>query len=227
MEEEKPVGNLPDRRSGLFIFSGPADALRFSYRMTNSKVYRVLGTEEGMTSFHRGDMNLTEIMHSLNGTETTLREIAKNYWNGCKTVKPCWEIIVNEVVVTGLVIDSEDQRKQLHNEYVQLGSNIESCSNKHLHLPQTPLYSIHESPLTTPKQKTLCKLHIYKGFHSQSVPGAGLEPARPNEHRILSPACLPFHHPGMDGSACGMTWTVIPEGDAFNEQNHRRQAPCF
>jgi hypothetical protein len=23
---------------------------------------------------------------------------------------------------------------------------------------------------------------------------AGLEPARPKEHRILSPACLPFHH---------------------------------
>jgi hypothetical protein len=24
------------------------------------------------------------------------------------------------------------------------------------------------------------------------VPGAGLEPARPKEHRILSPACLPI-----------------------------------
>ena|GEM_PF-5923313 len=27
------------------------------------------------------------------------------------------------------------------------------------------------------------------------VLGAGLEPARPYRHRILSPACLPFHHP--------------------------------
>ena len=27
---------------------------------------------------------------------------------------------------------------------------------------------------------------------SRLVPGAGLEPARPEEHRILSPACLPI-----------------------------------
>ncbi len=28
------------------------------------------------------------------------------------------------------------------------------------------------------------------------VPGAGLEPAQPWSYRILSPACLPFHHLG-------------------------------
>ena len=28
------------------------------------------------------------------------------------------------------------------------------------------------------------------------VPGAGFEPARPCEQWILSPPCLPFHHPG-------------------------------
>src|SRR3954453_19479357 len=28
------------------------------------------------------------------------------------------------------------------------------------------------------------------------VPGAGFEPARPCGQRILSPPCLPFHHPG-------------------------------
>ncbi|SBV94024.1 hypothetical protein KL86DYS1_11023 [uncultured Dysgonomonas sp.] len=28
-----------------------------------------------------------------------------------------------------------------------------------------------------------------------SVLGAGLEPAQPNGHKILSLACLPFHHP--------------------------------
>ena len=28
------------------------------------------------------------------------------------------------------------------------------------------------------------------------VPGAGFEPARPCEQWILSPSCLPFHHPG-------------------------------
>ena len=40
---------------------------------------------------------------------------------------------------------------------------------------------------------------------SFSVPGAGLEPAQPNGHRILSPACLPFHHPGIY-----FIWPVFP-----------------
>ena len=29
------------------------------------------------------------------------------------------------------------------------------------------------------------------------VPGAGLEPAQPCGRGILSPLCLPFHHPGV------------------------------
>ena len=36
-------------------------------------------------------------------------------------------------------------------------------------------------------------------FHLISfVPGAGLEPARPRSHWILSPACLPIPPPGQD-----------------------------
>lgn len=35
-----------------------------------------------------------------------------------------------------------------------------------------------------------CKLLIL-------MPRAGLEPARPFDPRILSPVCLPFHHPGQ------------------------------
>ena len=39
---------------------------------------------------------------------------------------------------------------------------------------------------------------IYKGFTSfKEVPGAGLEPARAEAHRILSPACLPIPPPGQ------------------------------
>lgn len=34
-----------------------------------------------------------------------------------------------------------------------------------------------------------------KTVKSQPVLGAGLEPAQPNGHKILSLACLPFHHP--------------------------------
>ncbi len=34
-------------------------------------------------------------------------------------------------------------------------------------------------------------------FTGAKVPGAGLEPARPRGLGILSPLCLPFHHPGI------------------------------
>ncbi len=34
------------------------------------------------------------------------------------------------------------------------------------------------------------------------VPGAGLEPARPYGQGILSPQCLPFHHPGIGCRDC-------------------------
>ncbi len=45
--------------------------------------------------------------------------------------------------------------------------------------------------LDTLKQKTLNLLKI-KGFFHIVVLEAGLEPARPYRHRILSPACLPI-----------------------------------
>lgn len=38
----------------------------------------------------------------------------------------------------------------------------------------------------------------HQGCHAfYVVPRAGLEPARCNQPRILSPLCLPFHHPGI------------------------------
>ena len=33
-------------------------------------------------------------------------------------------------------------------------------------------------------------------MHHDAVPGAGFEPAPPCGEWILSPPCLPFHHPG-------------------------------
>src|ERR1700693_3217662 len=46
-----------------------------------------------------------------------------------------------------------------------------------------------------------CDSHVVK---SNSVPGAGLEPARPLEQRILSPPRLPFRHPGRGLNATSL-----------------------
>ncbi len=48
-------------------------------------------------------------------------------------------------------------------------------------------------------KKGLTALHI-KTF--RMVPGAGLEPARPNEHMPLKHACLPISAPGRKISEC-------------------------
>ena len=40
------------------------------------------------------------------------------------------------------------------------------------------------------------------------VPRAGLEPARSNEQRILSPLCLPFHHLGILAGKVGFEPTT-------------------
>ncbi len=52
----------------------------------------------------------------------------------------------------------------------------------------------------------MAKHYTFHGIGDESfarlaslVPGAGLEPARPEELKILSLVCLPFHHPG-DGA---------------------------
>ena len=51
-------------------------------------------------------------------------------------------------------------------------------------------------------KKNLSPFNSKKGSHfsttSFSVPGAGLEPARPNGHKILSLACLPIPPPGQN-----------------------------
>jgi hypothetical protein len=57
----------------------------------------------------------------------------------------------------------------------------------------------------------------------KEVPEAGLEPARPCGHRILNPACLPFHHSGLVGqlpaiwhlSSC-FPWFRIRETSVLN-----------
>jgi hypothetical protein len=35
-------------------------------------------------------------------------------------------------------------------------------------------------------------------INNSKMPGAGFEPARPFDHRILSPMRLPFRHPGIN-----------------------------
>jgi hypothetical protein len=116
LEEEKPKAINISRKSGLFIFAELSDAIRFSCVMTDSKIYKVQGTAE-TTFFHRGDMNLTEVMTKVNGDEKAMRALALSYWKSEKTFKPCWEVLVNKVQVTKIIIGENENRKKLCSDF--------------------------------------------------------------------------------------------------------------
>ena len=127
ISEQKPKELIADRKNNLFIFTELSDAIRFSCRMTNSKIYKVKQTPDTIRH-HRGDMNWTEIIAKLNGNDIAQRQIADFYWNECKTFKPCWEVLVNEMQVVSLIIATEKDRKAMCNKLYSdnCGQNIEN-----------------------------------------------------------------------------------------------------
>lgn len=128
LEEEKPTDKGGNRKSGLFIFAELSDAIRFSCVMTDSKIYKVKGLADTIF-YHRGDMNLTEIMSKIIDQENALRELAKVYWQGGKTFKPCWEILVDKVQVTKVIIGDNDNRKRICADFKMAASqNIEKLN---------------------------------------------------------------------------------------------------
>lgn len=127
--EQKPTCKTGDRRTGLFLFSELSDAIRFSCIMTDSKIYKVQPCAD-TTPFHKGDMNWTEIMSKFTGNEDVLKKLASFYWtDGCKTFKPCWEVLVNKMQVVSTIIGNEEQRKSMCNDFrTGAGLNIENLA---------------------------------------------------------------------------------------------------
>lgn len=124
LEEQKPKGKIANRRSGLFIFTELSDAIRFSCVMTNSMIYKVQPLKDTVSS-HRGDMNWTEVMNNFLEDKPTLRKLADLYWDGEKTFKPCWEVLVNKVQVGLVLIPNETERKAMCFQYYQSGLKAE------------------------------------------------------------------------------------------------------
>jgi hypothetical protein len=123
--EQRPIDKKNvDRNTGLFIFTELSDAIKFSCRMIGSKIYKVSSIKNTI-SFHKGDMNWTEVMSKLIAHESALRHIATLYWtDGCKTYKPCWEVIVDKVKVVSIIISSEEERKSMQKELFSNNCNF-------------------------------------------------------------------------------------------------------
>jgi len=126
LSEQLPPNKKADRRQGLFIFIELSDAIRFACNITNSKIYKVKSLSD-TTSFHKGDMNWTEVMYKFPDNETILRQLANFYWaDGCKTFKPCWEVIVNKMQVVEVIVRNEEERKRIYSDFkINASQNIE------------------------------------------------------------------------------------------------------
>ena len=125
------------RKNGLFVFQDFSDALKFSLNMQNSKIYAV----ERLTDtqcFHRGDMSFIDLMYEFckQNDVAVAQKLAKMYWNGTKTGKPCWEMIVNKMRVSKILLADENVRSCLSAEYVNPSSiyhlKIEKLSFEYL-----------------------------------------------------------------------------------------------
>jgi hypothetical protein len=125
LSDQKPISININRRNALFIFIELSDAIRFSCLMTDSKIYKVTSSED-TEIYYRGDMNWTETMQKTIDNEEVLRLIARLYWtDGCKTFKPCWEVLVNKMKVNSILLDSQ-QRNQICLDFRNNASNVES-----------------------------------------------------------------------------------------------------
>lgn len=125
LEEEKPNTITISRKNGLFIFPELSDAIRFSCVMTESKIYKVERIPD-TSFFHRGDMNLTEVMSKVIGNDEVLRALAQSYWKSEKTFKPCWELLIDKVQVSKIIIGDNENRKMLCADFkMKAEQNIE------------------------------------------------------------------------------------------------------
>lgn len=126
LSQQMPAGKSAVRRTGLFIFSELSDAIRFSCNMTDSKIYKVESLLDTIF-YHKGDMNWTEVMGKFSNNETVLKQLATLYWtDGCKTFKPCWEVLVNKMIVVSIIISNNDERKKMVSDFkMQASLNIE------------------------------------------------------------------------------------------------------
>lgn len=127
LSEELPDGKKVNRESGLYIFAELSDAIRFCCAMSNSRIYRVAALAN-TTCYHRGDMNWTEIMNEFLNNDQTLREMARLYWQERKTFKPCWEMLVNKIQVTNIIVGNDNTRNNLFRAYHETSGNVEQMN---------------------------------------------------------------------------------------------------
>ena len=124
LNEERPLEKEITRNNGLYVFAELSDAIHFSCFMKNSKIYKV-STIHDTTCYHRGDMNWIELMLKFIDNEEILRQVANFYWNGTKTFKPTWEMLVNKVKVIDIIVGDDRTRNQLYLDYQNRSGNVE------------------------------------------------------------------------------------------------------
>ncbi len=127
VELNRPPNIEECRRHQLFVFFELSDALRFSTRMIDAKVYKVIPMANARI-FHTGDMNWMDLMlqfSRLGFGKNELAAMARFYWQNAITPKPIYESIVNCMQVEDVIFVNEAQRLNFSNDLRVAGGNIE------------------------------------------------------------------------------------------------------
>lgn len=114
------VGERPNRKTGLFLFSELKDALIFS-----SNIYKgdsVIYIVKPNKIIHKGDMNVIDMLkvatelelHHINND--LFKRFCHKYWENNKTFSPCYEFIAESAIVQQQIC-SIDECVKFHQEY--------------------------------------------------------------------------------------------------------------
>jgi len=87
----------PKRLDGVFLFSDERCAQRYWWRMTDGRIYTVKTDEADI--LHSGDMMLLHEMEGALKGDRDATELARRYWRGENSQKPCEELLVTKAKI--------------------------------------------------------------------------------------------------------------------------------
>jgi len=97
----------PRRQDGAYLFSNEICAQRYWWKMTAGRIYTVQIDEADI--LHRGDMMLLHEMEDVINAKGDPTVLARSYWRGERSERPCEELLVRKAHILEAVTPSDKQ----------------------------------------------------------------------------------------------------------------------
>lgn len=120
LENNKPE-DKPRRNEVIMLFGEFNDAKHFWTIMTNSNFYKSEIHESYI--LHRGDYNKVESLYENIDNIKEANRLAKEYWESNFTERPKLELLLNSAIVSEIISNSENERRNALALRVGFGQN--------------------------------------------------------------------------------------------------------